>query len=72
VAVKPGAEVLFEKHLDLIRGKRLGLLTNPSGVDSRLDSLVERLRAAPGVKLVALYGPEHGVRGNAQCERALW
>jgi uncharacterized protein YbbC (DUF1343 family) len=64
--VKLGNEVLFEKRLDLIRGKRVGLITNPSGLDSKLDSIVEKFRAQPGVKLVALYGPEHGVRGNAQ------
>jgi uncharacterized protein YbbC (DUF1343 family) len=64
--VKLGDEVLFEKRLDLIRGKRVGLITNPSGLDSKLDSIVEKFCAQPGVKLVALYGPEHGVRGNAQ------
>ncbi len=64
--VKPGVEVLFEKHLDLIRGKRVGLITNPTGVDNRLESSIERFRSQPEVKLVALYGPEHGVRGNAQ------
>jgi uncharacterized protein YbbC (DUF1343 family) len=64
--VKPGVEVLFDKHLDLIRGKRVGLITNPTGVDSHLDSTIVRFRAEPDVKLVALYGPEHGVRGNAQ------
>ena len=64
--VKPGVEVLFEKHLDLIRGKRVGLVTNPTGVDRNLDSIVGLFRAHPEVKLVALYGPEHGVRGNAQ------
>jgi uncharacterized protein YbbC (DUF1343 family) len=64
--VKTGVEVLFAKHLDLIRGKRIGLITNPTGVDSQLESDVELFRAQPDVKLVALYGPEHGVRGNAQ------
>ncbi len=64
--VKLGVEVLFEKHLDLIRGKRVGLITNPTGVDSHLNSNIELFRAHPDVKLVALYGPEHGVRGNAQ------
>ncbi|MEI9961820.1 MAG: exo-beta-N-acetylmuramidase NamZ domain-containing protein [Limisphaerales bacterium] len=65
-AVKLGDEVLFEKHLDLIRGKHVGLITNPTGLDSKLDSIIEKFRAQPDVKLVALYGPEHGVRGNAQ------
>ena len=65
-AVKTGVEVLFSERMDLIRGKRVGLITNPSGVDSHLDSIVELFRAQPDVKLVALYGPEHGVRGDAQ------
>jgi uncharacterized protein YbbC (DUF1343 family) len=64
--VKLGDEVLFEKHLDLIRGKHVGLITNPTGLDSHLDSIIERFRAQLGVELVALYGPEHGVRGDAQ------
>jgi uncharacterized protein YbbC (DUF1343 family) len=64
--VKLGVEVFFEKHLDLVRGKNVGLITNPTGVDSKLDSIIETFRAHPDVKLVALYGPEHGVRGNAQ------
>jgi uncharacterized protein YbbC (DUF1343 family) len=64
--VKLGDEVLFEKYLDLIRGKNVGLITNPTGLDSKLNSVIELFRAHPEVKLVALYGPEHGVRGNAQ------
>jgi uncharacterized protein YbbC (DUF1343 family) len=64
--VKLGDEVLFEKHLDLIRGKHIGLITNPTGLDSKLDSVIDKFRATPDMHLVALYGPEHGVRGNAQ------
>jgi uncharacterized protein YbbC (DUF1343 family) len=64
--VKLGVEVLFEKRLELLHGKRVGLITNPTGVDSHLDSIIERFRQHPDIKLVALYGPEHGVRGNAQ------
>ncbi len=70
-AVKLGVEVLFEKHMDLIRGKRIGLITNPSGVDSQLDSIVELFREHPEVKLAALYGPEHGVRGDAQAGQSV-
>lgn len=66
IRVKPGIEVLLEKRLDLIRGKRIGLITNPSGVDSRLRGSIDLLRSTEGVHLVALYGPEHGVRGDAQ------
>lgn len=64
--MKLGNEILFEKKLDLIKGKRVGLITNPTGLDSKLNSIIERFQNTPGVKLVSLYGPEHGVRGNAQ------
>ena len=62
----PGIEVLLEEHLDLLRGKRVGLVTNPTGVDRRLRSTVDLLAQHPDVQLVALFGPEHGVRGDAQ------
>lgn len=62
--VKPGIEVLRERNFDILQGKRVGLVTNPSGVDRNLVSTIEILRTAPGVRLVALYGPEHGVRGD--------
>jgi uncharacterized protein YbbC (DUF1343 family) len=65
-AVKLGVEVFLEGRLDLIKGKKVGLITNPSGVDSRLRSVIDLFRAAERIELVALYGPEHGVRGNAQ------
>lgn len=64
--VKPGVEVFLEKHLDLVRGKRVGLITNQTGTDAGLRSTVELFQANPAIRLVALYGPEHGVRGNAQ------
>src|SRR3954451_22223193 len=64
--MKTGVDVLFEKHLDVLRGKRVGLITNPTGVDGQLHSIIERFRAHDDLNLVALYGPEHGVRGNAQ------
>ncbi len=62
--VKPGVEVLLEKRLDLIRGRRVGLITNPSGVTAELKSTIDVLHQLPEVKLVALFGPEHGVRGD--------
>ena len=63
-AVKTGIEVLREKNFEGLVGKKVGLVTNPSGVDSHLNSTVDILFNAPGVELVALYGPEHGVRGD--------
>ncbi len=65
-AVKLGVEVLVDEQLDLIRGKKVGLITNPSAVNSKLVSSVDLLANTPGVNLVALFGAEHGVRGAKQ------
>lgn len=62
--VKPGIEVLREQNFKCLEGKRVGLVTNPSGVDSQLRSTVDILNDAPNVNLVALYAPEHGIRGD--------
>ena len=62
--VKTGVEVLRDRGFEGLVGNRVGLVTNPSGVDSRLKSTIDILNEAPGVELVALYGPEHGVRGE--------
>jgi len=62
--VKLGIDVLREHQFDILKGKRVGLVTNPTGVTSDLEPTVDVLAHAPGVRLVALYGPEHGVRGD--------
>ena len=62
--VKPGIEVLRESGFESLKGKRVALVTNPSGVDSELKSTVDILFEAPGVNLVALFAPEHGIRGD--------
>jgi uncharacterized protein YbbC (DUF1343 family) len=64
--VIPGVEVLFTDSMQLILGKRVGLITNPSGQNRAGTSTVDLLFKAPGVKLTALYGPEHGIRGVAK------
>ena len=64
--VVPGIEVLLSDSLHLIKGKRVGLLTNHSGRDRKGTSTIDLLFKAPGVKLTALYGPEHGIRGMAK------
>ena len=61
-----GVEVLLQDRIDLIKGKRVGLITNPTGVDKSVTSIVDLLHTNPNVQLTALYGPEHGVRGDAQ------
>ncbi|MGN1239169.1 MAG: exo-beta-N-acetylmuramidase NamZ domain-containing protein [Muribaculaceae bacterium] len=62
--VKPGVETLRDNGFKVLEGKRVGLITNPTGVDNNLKSTVDILHEAPNVQLVALYGPEHGVRGD--------
>ena len=60
-----GLENLMRQDFAPLQGKRVGLITNPTGVDSHLRTDIDILAHAGGVKLVALYGPEHGVRGDA-------
>ncbi|MFM8336021.1 MAG: exo-beta-N-acetylmuramidase NamZ domain-containing protein, partial [Opitutaceae bacterium] len=62
--VQLGSEVLAAGGFKELAGRRVGLITNPSGVSRRLESTIEVLRRAPGVKLVALFGPEHGIYGD--------
>lgn len=62
--VRPGIEVLRGNGFEGLQGRRVGLVTNPSGVDCDLRSTIDILAEAPGVNLVALYAPEHGVRGD--------
>ena len=65
IVVNSGIEVLKAQRFELLEGKRVGLITNPTGVDDGLRSTVDILNEAPNVELVALFGPEHGVRGDA-------
>ena len=62
--VLTGIDVLCERNFGILQGKRVGLITNPTGVDVYLRSTIDILASAPGVRLVALFGPEHGVRGD--------
>lgn len=64
--LKLGVEVLLDEQKELITDQRVGLITNPTGVDQELNSIVDLLHNDPDVELTALYGPEHGVRGDAQ------
>jgi uncharacterized protein YbbC (DUF1343 family) len=60
-----GIERLLAEEFHLVEGKRLGLITNQSGVDSRLRATADLLHRAAGVRLEVLFGPEHGIRGAA-------
>jgi len=62
--VRPGIEVLVSDSIGLVTGKRLALLTNQSGVDRLGRRDVDLLRGTPGVRLMAILSPEHGLRGT--------
>lgn len=63
--VMTGIDVLVAEDFRPLRGKRVGLITNQTGVDRSGVSTIDRLDRAPGVELVALFSPEHGIRGAA-------
>ncbi len=62
--VQTGLENLIKNNFDILKGKKVGLITNPTGVDRNLQSGIDILFHAKGVNLVALFSPEHGVRGE--------
>ena len=63
--IRPGIEVLLEDSLHLVEGRRVGLITNQTGVDASGRSSIDRIHEHPSVELVALFAPEHGIRGTA-------
>ena len=63
--VQPGLDVLEAEKFALLRGKRIGLITNHTGLDFQGKTTIELLAHAPNVQLVALFSPEHGIAGHA-------
>ena len=64
--VTPGITTLLTDSAHLVSGKRVGLITNHTGRDATGRSSIDLLFNAPGVKLTALFAPEHGIRGAAE------
>jgi uncharacterized protein YbbC (DUF1343 family) len=62
---KPGIDVIEEEGFASLRGKSVGVITNQTGVDSRGHRTIDVLAHADGVKLVAIFSPEHGIAANA-------
>jgi len=60
-----GIDVLHSSGYEALRGMRIGLITNHTGIDRTGNPTIDLLRSAPGVELVALFSPEHGIRGQA-------
>lgn len=69
-AVIPGIDVLVGHNFDLLQGKRVGLITNQTGRSLTGSSTIDLLATAPGVRLTALFSPEHGIRGEADVKLA--
>ncbi|MFQ5737661.1 MAG: exo-beta-N-acetylmuramidase NamZ domain-containing protein [Acidobacteriota bacterium] len=70
--VQTGADRLFEQpYLSWIQGKRVGLITNQTGIDRQFQSTIDRLSRQPGVELTAIFAPEHGIQGSRQAGRAI-
>lgn len=66
VTVRTGYDTLEADGYRALIGRKVGLIANPTSVDRRLRHIADRLHAAPGVNLKAIFGPEHGFRGSAQ------
>ena len=64
--VKSGLDVLVEQGFAPLRGMRVGVVTHPAAVDKNLRHLIELISGAPKVELAAIFGPEHGLLGQAQ------
>lgn len=64
--MRPGVEVLLADSLSLVEGRRVGLITNHTGRDRQGVSTIDLLARHPAVELVALFSPEHGIRGRAE------
>src|SRR5438445_10647232 len=64
--VRPGVEVFVDHPLALVRGKRVGLITNQSGIDRQRRSTIDLPRGLPDLTLVAPHPPEHGTRRLAE------
>jgi uncharacterized protein YbbC (DUF1343 family) len=64
--VLPGAEVFLRERLDLVKNKRVGLVTHTAAVNRARDSMLDLCVENPEIQVVALFGPEHGIRSGAQ------
>ncbi len=62
--VRVGLDVLLEKNLAVLEGKKVGIITNQTGIASTGEHIVDILSRRPGIKISALYAPEHGIKGN--------
>src|SRR2546425_6959280 len=67
-----GLEILLEEKPALLRGARVGLICNPATVDHHFRHAADLFRAHPDIALTALFGPQHGIRGETQDNMIEW
>ena len=67
-----GLEALLDSRRELLRGQRIGLVVNPSSVDRSFRHAVDLMHACDDVRLAALFGPQHGIRGETQDNMIEW
>ncbi len=72
MTVIPGLQVLLDERLELLRGKRIGILSNPASVDRKLRHVVDLLWGHRQVRVTTLMGPQHGAQGETQDNMIEW
>ena len=70
--VKTGLEALLEEHLDLLKGRTVGIIANPSSVNSRLEHILDLFFNHPEIELTTVMGPQHGARAETQDNMIEW
>lgn len=70
--VKIGLEVLLESRLDLVEGRRVGLIVNPASINAGFEHAADLFFQNPHIRLTSLFGPQHGIRGETQDNMIEW
>jgi uncharacterized protein YbbC (DUF1343 family) len=65
-SVATGLDILSREHFASLKGRRVGVIANPTSINSRFQHIVDLFADASNVTLAAIFGPEHGVRAEAQ------
>ncbi len=72
VRLKTGLEVFLEEQTEQVQGKRVGIILHPSSINSRFEQALHLLASHPDIELTAVFGPQHGVRGETQDNMVEW
>src|ERR1044072_8458960 len=70
--VKTGLEILLESRADLFNGQRVGLIVNPTSINPQFEHAADLFFEHPQINLTALFGPQHGIRGETQDNMIEW